>query len=101
MLDYDSLVSFIELVAENIGVPVETFGDAREDFIRFDFDGDGGLECHECYRLVKSHLKAFRKKLGHNHGDHTVPTKSLQQVGLTLGKTLGHGAFGTVMLATD
>merc|ERR1719161_665941 len=101
MLNFQQLVGFIQLVAQTIGVPAAALGEAQNDFIRFDFDGDGGLEEHECYRLVKEHLKAYRKKIGHVHTGKDMPTKTVAQAGLTLGKELGHGAFGKVYLAKD
>lgn len=39
--------------------------------------------------------------MGHTHSETQMPSKTPEQAGLKLGKELGHGAFGTVMLATD
>jgi serine/threonine protein kinase len=94
-------MAFIRKTSQSIGVPLSAFGNAHDDFERYDFDGDGGLEEHECYRLVKSHLKAYRKQLGHCHSETNMPAMTPAEAGLILGQVLGHGAFGTVLLATD
>merc|ERR1719265_547518 len=100
-LNYQALLMFIRKISSAIGVPPIALGNAHDDFERYDFDGDGGLEEHECYRLVKTHLKAYRKRIGHVHSETNMEVMTTAQAGLTLGKKLGHGAFGTVLLATD
>jgi Ca2+-binding EF-hand superfamily protein len=101
MLNFSEFMKFIQKTSSKIGIPPAALGNAQDDFERYDFDGDGGLEAHECYRLVKEHLKTYRKKIGHFHSDTNMPRKTLEQAHLKLGKELGHGSFGTVFLCTD
>jgi len=51
--------------------------------------------------MVKTFLKLYRKSNGHRADDGNIPQKTCEEAGLTLTKTLGHGAFGTVKLAED
>mmetsp|Transcript_34888 Transcript_34888/g.81579 ORF Transcript_34888/g.81579 Transcript_34888/m.81579 type:complete len:547 (+) Transcript_34888:67-1707(+) len=100
-IDKDALMLYNAYVAKRIGVPDSVFGDAQEQLIRFDFDGNGTLEKHEAFRLAKYHLiRYWRKDLG-GKIDVPVPTKSIAEAGFTIEAKLGSGGQGSVDLVTD
>ena len=62
-LDIASLQRFRTTLAQVIRVPEHAFGDLETEYIRFDFDGSGRLGLNEVYKLVKFHLREYRKKV--------------------------------------
>jgi len=90
-IDRDGLVLFNAYLSKRIGVPEAVFGDAQEQLIRFDFDGNGTLEKIEAFRLAKYHLiRYWRKDLG-GKIEVPVPTKTMAEAGYTIEARLGAG----------
>lgn len=79
-------------------VPLEVFNDIQSDFPYFDFDGNGFLEVNEVYKLVKFHLRQYRKQLGGESATVDMPFKSMEQCGFTVTKELGRGSQGIAKL---
>jgi len=100
-LDEHGLVLFTSYLARRIGVPPSAFGDVYDQFMRFDFDGNGTLEPHETYKLAKAQLlRYWRRELGHRI-EVPVPSKSVEEAGYTVVRKLGEGGQGTVTLVQD
>lgn len=95
------LQQFRALLSQVIQVPTEAFGDIVHTYICFDFDGNGSLEVNEVYKLVKFHLREYRKKLGGSETTVDMPFKSLQDAGYRVTKELGRGSQGIVRLAVS
>lgn len=102
-LDFDGLNRFIRLISRWIGLAERAFDGIGDDYIRFDFNGDNSLQEHECYRLVKHHL---RKLVAALHGQDSlaeisVPYKSMWSEGYQIIREFGRGSQGSACLAMD
>jgi serine/threonine protein kinase len=100
-LDIRALQLFRDFLSEELRVPADAFGDIKVEMIRFDFTGSGGLSINEAYRLVKFHLRQYRKQLGGAPVTVDIPFRSLQLAGYNITKELGAGSQGTAKLATN
>mmetsp|Transcript_41818 Transcript_41818/g.115237 ORF Transcript_41818/g.115237 Transcript_41818/m.115237 type:complete len:686 (-) Transcript_41818:130-2187(-) len=100
-LDIVGLMRLRSMVAAQLDLPEAAFEDVRDDYVRFDFNGDNSLQEHECYRLVKHHLRKYRKQLGHAVLEVKVPYKTLQGENFTIIRELGKGSQGVLKLAVD
>lgn len=100
-LNINGLQQFRRLLSQVIHVPEEAFGDVLNTYICFDFDGNGSLEVNEAYKLIKFHLREYRKKLGLADTPVDMPFKSLAEAGYTVTKELGRGSQGVAKLATS
>jgi len=97
----NGLQQFRTILSQVIGVPAEAFGDLVNTYICFDFDGNGMLEVNEVYKLVKHHLREYRKKLGFNDNAVDMPMRTLPEAGYQVLKELGRGSQGVVKLANN
>jgi len=95
------LQQFRIVLSNLIQVPTDAFGDLVNTYICFDFDGNGALEVNETYKLVKFHLREYRKKLGGGEAMVDMPNRSLQEAGYQVIKELGRGSQGIVKLASN
>eukprot|EP00928_Gymnodinium_smaydae_P052739 TRINITY_DN3688_c0_g2_i1.p1 TRINITY_DN3688_c0_g2~~TRINITY_DN3688_c0_g2_i1.p1 ORF type:complete len:712 (+),score=187.67 TRINITY_DN3688_c0_g2_i1:52-2136(+) len=95
------LVQFRNALVRQVEVPEEALGNVHDEFVRFDFDGDGSLEEHEVYKLVKYHLREYLKQREPNLFHVHTPWGSLEYWGYTPVRELGKGAFGAVTLVAD
>eukprot|EP00928_Gymnodinium_smaydae_P079058 TRINITY_DN63079_c0_g1_i1.p1 TRINITY_DN63079_c0_g1~~TRINITY_DN63079_c0_g1_i1.p1 ORF type:complete len:523 (+),score=119.04 TRINITY_DN63079_c0_g1_i1:65-1570(+) len=100
-LDVNGLTAVRQQLSAKLGVPCEALGNHEEDFIRFDFDGDGLIEEHECRRLVRCRLRAYLESLNPALFELDIPFETLETKGLAMVKPLGAGSFGTVSLMKD
>lgn len=98
----DGLAQLCAWMAKGVNVPEDAFGDLEDEYVRFDFDGDGMLQERECYKLIKYHLRDHYKKMCPVVvAEASVPYKSLQSAGYALANRLGKGSQGAVRLAYD
>eukprot|EP00933_Yihiella_yeosuensis_P010639 TRINITY_DN11737_c0_g1_i1.p1 TRINITY_DN11737_c0_g1~~TRINITY_DN11737_c0_g1_i1.p1 ORF type:complete len:621 (+),score=115.38 TRINITY_DN11737_c0_g1_i1:39-1865(+) len=100
-LDLKGLIEFRKVLSQVLQVPNEAFGDLQNEFLCFDFDGSGSLEVNEVYKLVKFHLRQYRKELGGEATTVDMPFMTMQQAGFTVYKELGRGSQGVAKLAKD
>lgn len=100
-LDLAGLNSLRENVAEELGVPSWVFkGSLVDEYIRFDFNGDGTLQERECYKLLKSHMREHIKRTAPQVSETSIPCKSLWSAGYVASQEeLGHGSQGVLKLA--
>jgi len=75
------------------------FGNVEDEYVRFDFNGDGTLQEHEFLRLVRYHLREYRKQLGHVLHEVDVPYASMEERGYRIVRHLGAGSQGACHLA--
>lgn len=97
-LDLLALRQFEAFFCKETEYPPAIFVGMADDFQRFDFDGDNSLQQHECYRLVKHHVHAYRRSGGYDHSRIDVPFK-LASADYDIVRKLGEGSQGTVLLA--
>lgn len=100
-VNINGLQQFRSVISQVIQVPVEAFGDLVNTYICFDFDGSGQLEVNEVYKLVKFHLREYRKMLGGEISQVDMPVRTIAQAGYNVTKELGRGSQGIVRLATN
>merc|ERR1719482_2306727 len=100
-IDADGLYELRAALAKALGVPESAFGDLREQFLRFDCDGDGKLSEQETLMWVKCNLMEFSRKLGNRKSSLMFPTTSLAGAGYRLMEEIGHGNQSKVHLAKD
>jgi hypothetical protein len=100
-LDLAGLAQLRSLMGKQLGIPQQALGNLHDEYVRFDFDGDGMLQAHECYKLVKYHLREYHKKINPSVAEVTIPFRSVQSAGYTFSKELGHGSQGVMKLAID
>eukprot|EP00928_Gymnodinium_smaydae_P091316 TRINITY_DN75019_c0_g1_i1.p1 TRINITY_DN75019_c0_g1~~TRINITY_DN75019_c0_g1_i1.p1 ORF type:complete len:466 (-),score=57.67 TRINITY_DN75019_c0_g1_i1:86-1483(-) len=98
--DAEALQGYLGKVARDLDVPVRIFGNPETNLDIYDFNGDGRVQFHEAYRLVKHALAAYRKELGGKFVV-DVPFKTPLECGYTVVKVLGKGAQGVASLAVD
>jgi serine/threonine protein kinase len=72
----------------------------QQEFMRFDFDGDGTLSFNEAQKLFKGNMREWQKSLGFSAAV-PVPFKSVQQAGYHVIKVLATGGQGSVSLANS
>jgi len=100
-LDYDSARDFFHTAAKHLlGVPLGHFDLNREEFLRFDFDGDGGLCFKEAAKCFRRNMIEMQKQIG-GCPVIPVPNKTPEQAGYTVVKTLASGGQGSIALATS
>lgn len=95
------LGEFTCALSRALGIPQNVFGNLHDDFIRFDFDGDGSIEEHEAYKLVKACLREHLKRLEPWLFQPSVRFSNPHDAGFTVEKELGRGGMGVAMLAVD
>jgi len=78
-------------------LPVDNYNDA---FDRFDFNGNGKLDFHECWKLIRELLHELRIEIG-GEPEVNVPWKTPEQAGYTIIKVLASGGQGSANLARD
>ncbi|CAJ1336628.1 unnamed protein product [Effrenium voratum] len=100
-VDCDGLTQICEALANDLDLPLKAFGDLKNNFLCFDFDGSGMLEVNEVYKVVKHQLRQYRKLLGGETLVVNMPFRTLQQAGYTVYKELGRGSQGVAKLAKD
>lgn len=100
-LDLAGLAQLRSLMGKQLGIPQQALGNLHDEYVRFDFDGDGMLQAHECYKLVKYHLREYYKKINPSVAELAIPFRSVQSAGYTFSKELGHGSQGVMKLAVD
>jgi len=100
-IDLNGLMQFRNVLVRVLQVPNEAFGDLQNAVECFDFDDSGLLDVNEVYKLVKFHLRDYRKQLGGDTSIVHVPCKSIQQAGFVVHKELGRGSQGVAKLAVD
>jgi len=98
-LDSAGMQRFKTLLSWVLETPEEALGDVQQSLIFFDFDGSGQLDIEEVYRLVKYHLREYRKTLGGDTQQAEMPNKTLPEAGYNILKELGRGNQGIVHLA--
>eukprot|EP00928_Gymnodinium_smaydae_P071426 TRINITY_DN55014_c0_g1_i1.p1 TRINITY_DN55014_c0_g1~~TRINITY_DN55014_c0_g1_i1.p1 ORF type:complete len:461 (+),score=72.73 TRINITY_DN55014_c0_g1_i1:118-1383(+) len=100
-LDLQGLSVAVSSLASAIALSPHAFGDLREDFIRFDFDGDGSIEEHEWLRLLRCRLRRYIRTIAPKLFELDIPHDSEERQGLHLLRKLGEGSFGQVSLVVD
>mmetsp|Transcript_127294 Transcript_127294/g.407464 ORF Transcript_127294/g.407464 Transcript_127294/m.407464 type:complete len:846 (-) Transcript_127294:30-2567(-) len=98
-LDLAGLRDVAASLARHMRVPHDVFGDIEDEYVRFDFNGDSTLQEHECFRLVRHHLREYRKRLGHVVYEVDVPYETLEEARYKVLHKLGEGAQGVCQLA--
>jgi len=96
-LDINGLQRLVQQIQARLGLPPSAFGNLRDTYQRFDFNGNGILDFNEGFRAVKRSMTDFRKTTG---GDPpaNVPTKSPEQAGYEVLKVLAAGGQGEAKL---
>jgi len=93
-LDDLDLLNFRAMLSDTLDLPPDMFGDIDDEFIRFDFDGDGILQEGECYKLVKFFMRDFVRRVGHSMYDLKWPRQTLEEAGhKVIQDKIGQGSF--------
>uniref|UniRef100_A0A6T8ZWM8 Protein kinase domain-containing protein n=1 Tax=Noctiluca scintillans TaxID=2966 RepID=A0A6T8ZWM8_NOCSC len=100
-LDIEGLTSFIEELSIAIDVPDTIFGVLEDELTRFDFNGQGTVNSNETFKLVKYHLREYARTLGPSYFETSMETKTLEEEGFHIVRTMGQGSFGLMQLALD
>jgi len=101
-LKLPGLLKVASSLCRALDLPKRVFSDMEDEYRRFDFNGDHTLQEHECFRLVRHHLREYRRRKQSDQQHSPVvdlPFRTPEAAGYKPVKTLGQGAQGVCYLA--